>query len=229
MPGRTPDAMIHFNNVSKAYGHNVALRDISFSIGRGEMSFLTGPSGAGKTTLLKLIYMADRPDSGSISVDGMDTADIKESRIHSVRRKIGVVFQDFKLLDRTVFDNVALTLRIRGVHEDDVKAVVHETLKLVGLRHKSDSYPTELSGGEQQRVVIARAIVGEPSVLLADEPTGNLDPDTAAGILRVFREINARGTTILIATHNKELLKSTGTFIFRLDGGNLTEELYHLS
>ncbi len=218
--------MISFDGVSKTYGHNPAIRNISFSIGKGEMSFLTGPSGAGKSTLLKLIYLAERPDSGTIFLDGMETEMVKESQVPWVRRKIGIVFQDFKLLPRTVFDNVALTLRIRWMHEDDVKPVVHETLKLVGLRHKADSYPAALSGGEQQRVVIARAIVGEPSVLLADEPTGNLDPDTAAGVMRVFREINARGTTILVATHNRELLKSTGNFIFRLDGGSLTEEMF---
>jgi len=218
--------MMSFEDVTKSYGPNVALREVSFSMGRGELSFLTGPSGAGKTTLLKLIYMAERPDSGSIFFDGEDTSKVKESRVPWIRRKIGIVFQDFKLLPRTVFDNVALALRIRGMHEADVKAAVHEALKLVNLRHKADSYPSALSGGEQQRVVIARAIVGEPSVLLADEPTGNLDPDTAAGIMRVFREINARGTTVLIATHNRELLKNTGNFVFRLDGGALTEELY---
>jgi cell division transport system ATP-binding protein len=220
------DIMIAFENVSKSYGHNPALRDISFSMGKGELSFLTGPSGAGKSTLLKLIYMAERPNAGNIYLEGIETNDVRESHIPWVRRKIGIVFQDFKLLPVNVFDNVALTLRIRGMHESDIKPIVHETLKLVGLRHKVDSFPTALSGGEQQRVVIARAIVGEPSVLLADEPTGNLDPDTAAGIMRVFREINARGTTVLVATHNRELLKSTGNFIFRLDNGQLSEELF---
>jgi cell division transport system ATP-binding protein len=204
----------------------VALRDVSFSMGKGELCFLTGPSGAGKSTLLKLIYMAERPDSGSIYFDGVDTSTVNNSRVPWLRRKIGVVFQDFRLLPRTVFDNVALALRIRGMHEADIKPVVHETLKLVGLRHKSDAYPRALSGGEQQRVVIARAIAGEPSVLLADEPTGNLDPDTSAGIMRVFREINSRGTTVLVATHNRELLKNTGNFVFRLDGGTIREELF---
>jgi len=218
--------MIAFEGVSKSYGHNPALRDVSFSMGKGELCFLTGPSGAGKSTLLKLIYLAERPDEGIITLNGVEMNTVRESRIPWIRRKIGIVFQDFKLLPRTVFDNVALTLRIRGMHEADIRPIVHDTLKLVNLRHKADSLPTALSGGEQQRVVIARAIVGEPSVLLADEPTGNLDPDTAAGIMRVFREINARGTTILVATHNTELLKSTGNFIFRLDGGRLKEELY---
>jgi len=217
--------MISFDGVSKTYGHNLAIRNVSFSIGKGEMSFITGPSGAGKSTLLKLIYLAERPDSGTIFLDGMETERVKESQVPWIRRKIGIVFQEFKLLTRTVFDTVALTLRIRGMHEADVKPVVHETLKLVGLRHKADSYPVALSGGEQQRVVIARAIVGEPSVLLADEPTGNLDPDTAAGVMRVFREINVRGTTILVATHNRELLKSAGNFLFRLNEGRLTEEM----
>ncbi len=216
--------MISFDDVTKSYGPNVALREVSFAVGKGEISFLTGPSGAGKSTLLKLIYLAERPDSGSIYLDGVDISTIKHSRIPWLRRKIGVVFQDFRLLPRTVFDNVALALRIRGMHGADIKPVVHETLRLVNLRHKADAYPGALSGGEQQRVVIARAIAGEPSVLLADEPTGNLDPDTAAGIMRVFREINARGTTVLVATHNRELLKNTGNFVFRLDGGALREE-----
>lgn len=216
--------MISFDDVTKSYGPNVALREVSFAVGKGEISFLTGPSGAGKSTLLKLIYLAERPDSGSIYLEGVDISTIKHSRIPWLRRKIGVVFQDFRLLPRTVFDNVALALRIRGMHEADIKPVVHETLRLVNLRHKTDSYPSALSGGEQQRVVIARAIAGEPSVLLADEPTGNLDPDTAAGIMRVFREINARGTTVLVATHNRELLKNTGNFVFRIDGGALREE-----
>ncbi|NIT03384.1 ATP-binding cassette domain-containing protein, partial [Candidatus Saccharibacteria bacterium] len=151
------DIMIAFEGVSKSYGHNPALRDISFSMGKGEISFLTGPSGAGKSTLLKLIYMAERPNTGNIYLDGIETSDVDESHIPWVRRKIGIVFQDFKLLPVNVYDNVALTLRIRGMHESDIKPIVHETLKLVGLRHKVDSYPTALSGGEQQRVVIARA------------------------------------------------------------------------
>lgn len=210
--------MILFDAVTKLFDERPALSGVSFSIERGELAFVTGPSGAGKTTLLKLVYLAERPDSGTISVDGTDIGSLKESKIPYLRRRIGVVFQDFKLLDRTVFENVALALRIRGT---DLKHV-NEALKMVGLRHKADSFPRSLSGGEQQRVVIARAIVGEPAVLLADEPTGNLDLDTARDIMDIFKEINARGTTVLVATHNRELYRESGRRIFRLADGNLT-------
>ena len=214
--------MVRFNNVVKLYEGNPALNEVSFSVERGEMAFVTGPSGSGKTTILRLIYLADWPDSGSISVDGVGTTDVSESRIPYIRRKIGVVFQDFRLLNRTIFENVALALRIRGISE--VKAPVNETLKMVGLRHKADSYPTALSGGEQQRAAIARAIIGDPTVLLADEPTGNLDPDTAAGILQIFKDVNAKGTTVLIATHNRDLYMNSGRRVFRLSEGGIVPE-----
>ncbi len=217
--------MIDFQNVTKYFDNQTAIKDINFSAGKGEMIFLTGASGAGKSTLLKLIYLAERPDSGEIIIDGFDTSNIKESRIPLVRRKIGIVFQDFRLLEnRTVFDNIALALRIRGISEKETKIRTYDALKTVNLRHKSDSYPKTLSGGEQQRVVIARAIVSEPAILLADEPTGNLDPDTAEGVARIFKDIHAKGTTILIATHNKELSKNTGKRVLRLDAGVLTGE-----
>ncbi len=218
--------MIDFQNVTKDFENQTAIKDISFSAGKGEMSFLTGPSGAGKSTLLKLIYLAERPDTGEIIIDGFDTANIKESSIPLVRRKIGIVFQDFRLLEnRTIFENIALALRIRGISEKETKVRTNDALKTVNLRHKSDSYPKTLSGGEQQRVVIARAIVTEPAILLADEPTGNLDPDTAEGVSRIFKDIHAKGTTILIATHNRELYKNTGKRVLRLDAGVLTGEV----
>ena len=217
--------MIHFQNVTKDYDNQTAIRDISFSVDKGEMIFLTGPSGSGKSTLMKLIYLAEKPDNGNITIAGWETSHLKESSIPSVRRNIGIVFQDFRLLEnRTAFENVALALRIRGIGEKETKTRVYDALKTVNLRHKSDSYPKTLSGGEQQRVVIARAIVSEPSILLADEPTGNLDPDTAAGVARIFKDIHAKGTTILIATHNRELYKNTGKRVLRLDSGNLTGE-----
>lgn len=217
--------MIEFQEVSKFYDTVTALRNINLSIGKGEMLFLTGPSGAGKSTLLKLIYAAEMPDSGSITIATWDTARLNGSTIPKLRRTIGIVFQDFRLLpNRNVFDNTALTLRVRRVPEREVKAQVLDALKMVNLRHKVDSLPTALSGGEQQRVVIARAIVGDPTILLADEPTGNLDPDTAAGIMRIFREINAKGTTILIATHNPNLFKDTGLRVLRLDNASLVRE-----
>ncbi len=217
--------MIQFREVTKKYDNHLALQDITISIEKGEMAFLTGPSGSGKTTLLKLVYMAERPDAGSISVAGWETEEMKESSIPILRRNIGVVFQDFRLLDnRTVFENVALALRIRGTGEKEVKSKVNEALKEVNLRHKYDAYPKALSGGEQQRVVIARAIVAEPAVVLADEPTGNLDPATAEGVMKTFKEINARGTTVLIATHNRDLFTHTGRRVFTLSEGNLVSE-----
>ena len=217
--------MIHFQNVTKEFDNQTALRDISFSIDKGQMVFLTGPSGSGKTTLLKLIYLAERPSSGEIIIDEWGTARIKESLIPFVRRNIGIVFQDFRLLEnRTVFENIALALRIRGISEKETKTRTYDALKTVNLRHKSDSYPKTLSGGEQQRVVIARAIVTEPVILLADEPTGNLDPDTAEGVMKTFKNVHAKGTTILVATHNRELYRNTGKRILRLDSGNLAGE-----
>lgn len=217
--------MIHFSNVSKFYDNQAALRNITLSIEKGEMAFITGPSGAGKTTVLKIIYLSEKPDEGSVTIADWELSKLKESSIPFLRRNIGVVFQDFRLLDnRNVFDNVAMTLRIRGMMEDEVKERVMEILKTVNLRHKADNFPKTLSGGEQQRVVIARAIVGEPTVLLADEPTGNLDADTAAGITRMFKDINAKGTTVIVATHNKELFRNTGRKVIRLDNGNLVGE-----
>ena len=217
--------MIRFQNVSKHYDNQTALRDITFSIEKGEMVFVTGPSGSGKTTLLRLIYLAEKPDEGTISVAEWETDKTKEPNVPLMRRDMGFIFQDFRLLNnRNVFDNVALTLRIRGADEKELKTKVFEALKLVNLRHKTDSHPLALSGGEQQRVVIARAIVSEPTIILADEPTGNVDPDTSAGIMRTFKEINIKGTTILIATHNRELFRNTGRRVLRLDTGNLVGE-----
>ena len=225
MPGIAPHKMIQFQDVSKHYDNQTALRKISFFVDRGEMVFITGPSGSGKTTLLKMIYMAEKPDEGTITVSDTELMQMKESDVPALRRNIGVVFQDFRLLDnRDVFENVALALRIRDIEEREVKSRVFECLKLVNLRHKSDHYPTTLSGGEQQRIAIARAIVSEPIILLADEPTGNVDPDTSVGIMKTIKEINARGTTILLATHNRELFRNTGKRVLKLDFGNFAGE-----
>jgi cell division transport system ATP-binding protein len=218
--------VIQLSNVSKHYDNLTALRDITFSVEKGEMLFITGPSGSGKTTLLKLIYLAERPDEGPINVGDWELNTMKESDIPLLRRNIGFIFQDFRLLNnKNVFENVALALRVRGVDEKELKVRVFEALKEVNLRHKSDSFPLALSGGEQQRVVIARAIVSEPTIILADEPTGNVDPDNAAGIIRMFKDINAKGTTILIATHNRDLFKGTGRRVLKLDMGNLIGEV----
>ena len=217
--------MITFQGVSKYYEYHTVLRNITLTVPKGEMVFLTGPSGAGKSTFLKLMYLAETPDEGDITIDTLPLTSLKPSQVPLLRRKIGVVFQDFKLINNlTVFDNVALALRVRKAAEREVRNLVSEALKKVHLRHLADSYPRSLSGGEQQRVAIARALVAEPLVLLADEPTGNLDPKTALDILRVFRDINLQGTTILIATHNRELLRGTDKRVLKLDGGGLSEE-----
>lgn len=218
--------MIAFHDVSKFYDTNTALRNVTLKIEKGEMAFITGPSGAGKSTLLKLIYAAEKPDTGRVTVGEWESDRLRESDIPYLRRSIGIVFQDFRLLyNMNVYDNVALALRTRGISEREIKPTVLDVLKLVNLRHKVEAYPSALSGGEQQRVVIARAVVGEPFIVLADEPTGNLDPDTASGIMRIFREINAKGTTILIATHNRELFRATGMRVLRLDSGTIVEEM----
>jgi cell division transport system ATP-binding protein len=217
--------MIDFVDVTKDYENQTALRDITLFVDKGEMIFITGPSGSGKTTLLKLIYLAEKLDKGSITIAGWDMENMKESGIPHFRRNIGVVFQDFRLLEnRNIFENVAIALRIRGIGEKEVKTRVYDSLKTVNLRHKAESYPKTLSGGEQQRVVIARAIVAEPIILLADEPTGNLDPDTAEGVMRIFKDIHAKGTTMLIATHNNGLYTHSGKRVLRLESGSLTGE-----
>lgn len=217
--------MIHFHDVSKFYNTITALRSINLAVEKCEMAFILGPSGSGKSTLLKLIYAAELPDKGKVSVSGWESDGLNGSNIPLLRRNIGVVFQEFRLLhNKTVFDNVALALRVRKVPEENIKIHVLDTLKVVNLRHKAESLPSSLSGGEQQRVVIARAIVGEPLILLADEPTGNLDPDTAAGIMRTFKDINMKGTTMLIATHNRDLYKEMGKRVIRLDSGSIVSD-----
>jgi cell division transport system ATP-binding protein len=217
--------MIVFQNVTKYYEQQPVLKNINLSVSKGEMVFITGATGAGKSTLLKLLYAAELPDEGEVIVGDFHIGNLRPSEIPLLRRSIGVVFQDFKLLDNlTVYDNIALALRVRGRKEKEIKGLALETLKNVHLRHKADNYPVTLSGGEQQRVVIGRAMVSEPSVLLADEPTGNLDPDTARHIARLFYEANIHGTTILIATHNRDLYKNTGKRVIRLDSGVLLGE-----
>ncbi len=217
--------MVRFENVIKQYENQQALTGVTFQAIRGELLFFTGASGAGKSTLLKLIYRAIEPDGGSIWVNGIDTVSMRAGHVPGLRRTIGVVFQDFRLLSgRTIYDNVALALRIRGMAERALKTQVMEVLKMVGLRHKSDCWPETLSGGEQQRAVIARAIVAEPVLLLADEPTGNLDPDTAAGVMRIFKDINSRGTTVIIATHNRDLYTGTGRKVLKLADGKIETE-----
>lgn len=216
--------MITFNNISKSFDNLTVLRHISFEIKKGEMVFITGPTGSGKTTLLKLIYHAEKPDEGEIRVGDFNLTSIKQSEIPYLRRNIGIIFQDFKLIDKmTVFDNIALSLRIRKAK--GINNFVYEALKKVHLRHKADSYPKTLSGGEQQRVVIARAIAAKTELILADEPTANLDPNTATAIMQLINEINIQGVTVIIATHYRELFRNTWKRVFRIDEGNLTERI----
>jgi len=215
--------MIQMFHVTKRYdGRITALQDVSLHVQKGEFAFLVGPTGAGKTTLLRLVYCAEKPDEGQILVAGWNVARLKARSIPYLRRHIGVVFQDFKLVPRkTVFENVALALRVAGHHPREIQRRVAVTLKRVGLDDHMNAMPRHLSGGEQQRVAIARALVNEPTILLADEPTGNLDADTAQDILRLFREANARGTTVLIATHNRDLLREGRSRVLVLEKGRL--------
>jgi len=201
--------MIRLFNVAKRYpGGVTALDGVSLEVGRGEFVFLTGPSGAGKTSLLRLLLRQELPCDGQILVNGRNVGALPASKVPDLRRYIGVVFQDFKLIARkTALDNVAYVLNVAGHSRSEQRRLAYNALKSVGLNHRLNTLPRLLSGGEQQRVAVARAVVNQPELLLADEPTGNLDPDLAVEIMRLFREINARGTTVLVATHNRELIQ----------------------
>lgn len=200
----------------------MAISDLSLEVEKGEMLLLTGPSGAGKTTLIKMILCEEKATRGEILVDRLNLKRLSLKRIPFLRRKIGVVFQDFKLIPtRTVFQNVALRLEIEGVKPGLIGKKVRYILKRVGLEGMDQAYPQQLSGGEQQRVAIARAIVGQPLIVLADEPTGNLDIDMTRSIMAILEEINQTGTTVVVATHNQEILERTGHRIARLDKGRL--------
>lgn len=199
--------MIQIFNLYKVYPDNhSALTDINLHIKKGDFVFVTGPSGAGKTTLIKLIFCAERATRGQIIVNGINLAKIKKSGISYLRRNIGVVFQDFKLLNnRTAYENIVFALEVTGARRKEIKRKAWQVLKLVGLQNRLDATPLGLSGGEQQRIAIARAIVNNPTILLADEPTGNLDSEITQDIMELFKNINERGTTVVIATHNKNL------------------------
>ena len=196
-------------NVSKRYGKKYAVKDISLEITAGEFIFLTGPSGAGKSTLMKMIYLAERVTSGQIIIDGMNLERISRARVPLLRRRIGMIFQDFKLIpNRTVFANVALVLEVAGERPGVIKKRVMEVLKTMGIEDKANALPPSLSGGEQQRVAVARAVVGNPGIILADEPTASLDNRSAQAVLDSLMEFHAKGTTILIASHNIQLINS---------------------
>ena len=215
--------MITLTHVGKQYGRvHTALSDVSFQIDPGEFIFLTGPSGAGKTTLLKLLFREQVPTTGEIRVAGHRLAAMPAGEIPVLRRKMGIVFQDFKLIRTfTVFENVAFVLKILGVSRAEQKQRAFRALKMVGLQHKLASYPLQLSGGEQQRVAIARALVNDPLVLVADEPTGNLDPDLAQEIMALFERINGQGTTVLVATHDRSLIQRMKKRVIGLDHGRM--------
>jgi len=217
--------LIQARNVSKTYARGVqALRDVSLSVEKGEFVFLTGPSGAGKSTLLRLLLCQERPSSGELVVAGRQLASLSPREVQDYRRTVGFVFQDFKLVPRrTIYENVAMVLRATGTPEHVERRRTMQVLQGVGLQHRVASFPLELSGGEQQRVAVARALVNNPVLVFADEPTGNLDPDLALDIMNLFREMNARGTTVVIATHDRELIRRVGRRTVALDRGHLLD------
>ena len=217
--------MIRFENVGLRYGTGPeVLRDINFELSPGSFQFLSGPSGAGKSSLLKLLFLALRPTRGLITLLDRDVATLPRNKLPELRREIGVVFQEFRLLDHlTVFENVALPLRVTGAKPASYSQDVHELLNWVGLANYADRYPAVLSGGEKQRAAIARAVIGRPRLLLADEPTGNVDPALARRLLRLFVEMNRQGTTVVIATHDSHLIAQAKSKVLHIDGGCLKE------
>lgn len=217
--------MISFENVRKTYGDNVALDNVTINIDKGEFVFLVGPSGAGKTTFIKLILKEIDPDQGSITVGHFKVSHLSKREIPTLRRRIGMVFQDFRLLPKkTVFENVAFAMEILHKSKRQIRKRVPQILTLVGIADKADKYPSELSAGEQQRVAIARAVINNPTVLIADEPTGNLDPDTARGIMALLEEINATGTTILMVTHAKDIVDEMKKRVIAIEDGKVVRD-----
>lgn len=218
--------MIVFDRVSKRYPNGtVALENINLEIHKGEFVFFVGPSGAGKSTLIKLMMREENPTEGSIIIDGTDITSLKRKQVPFLRRKIGVVFQDFRLLpNKTVFENVAFAMQIVEASRKEIMKQVPRVLSIVGLGDKANVYPDQLSGGEQQRVSMARALVNNPPILLADEPTGNLDPDTAWGIMKVLKNINARGTTVIVATHARDIVNFMRQRVVTLEKGRIVRD-----
>jgi len=218
--------VIIFDKISKFYGQNEALKNVSFKIRPKEFVVIVGPSGAGKSTLIRLLTCEEKPSFGRITINGRDIHLLKKKHIPYYRRQIGVVYQDFKLLhQKTVFENVAFALEVSNKPPAEIEKQVNQVLKLVGLEKKKDSFPHELSGGEVQRVAIARALVFEPRLLLADEPTGNLDPKTAWGIIQLLIKINDLGTTVILATHNKDIVDRLHKRVITLVDGKLTRDI----
>lgn len=218
--------MLEMTNVSKVYpSGSVALKNVNVHIAPGEFVFVVGPSGAGKSTFIKMLFREVLPSTGSIFVNGVDILSLTAKEIPYMRRQLGIIFQDYRLLpDRTVYENVAFAMQVIETPRRRIKRSVLNVLDLVGLRHRADAYPNELSGGEQQRIAIARAIVNEPLLVVADEPTGNLDPETSWDIMEIFQEINASGTTIVMATHDKEIVDAMGKRVIAIENGEIVRD-----
>jgi cell division transport system ATP-binding protein len=217
--------MIQLYRVTKYYEGVAALRDVSFSVDKGEFVFVTGPSGAGKSTLLKILFCAERADEGQIIIQGVNTFRLTSSSIPYLRRNMGFVFQDYKLLPhKSVFENITLALKVVGTPSKEIERKAYQVLKKVGMEAKRHLTPPKLSGGEQQRVAVARALVNEPQVLLADEPTGNLDPQSSEDVFRLFKDINMKGTTVIVATHDWETVRKMQRRIVTMERGRVTDE-----
>lgn len=218
--------MIEMKSVMKKYANGViAANGINVRINQGEFVYVVGPSGAGKSTFIKMMYREEKPTQGSIRINGINLEKLKDKKVPLLRRNMGVVFQDFKLLPTlTVFENVAFALEVIEENPKNIKKKVMDTLELVGLKHKARMLPTELSGGEQQRVSLARSIVNSPKLVIADEPTGNLDPETSWDIMNIFETINNRGTTIVMATHNREIVNTIKHRVIAIEGGRIVRD-----
>ena len=218
--------MLIMSDVSKVYpGGSVALQDVNVHIEPGEFVFVVGPSGAGKSTFIKMLFREVLPTTGSIFVNGVDILSLTPKEIPFMRRQLGIIFQDYRLLpDRTVYENVAFAMQVIEAPHRKIKRQVMNVLDLVGLRNRANAYPNELSGGEQQRIAIARAIVNDPVFVIADEPTGNLDPETSWDIMEIFKEINATGTTIVMATHDKEVVDAMGKRVIAIEKGRIVRD-----
>jgi len=222
MAVQNKNSIIRIFHVHKNYGANKALVDVTLDISKNEFLFITGPSGAGKTTLLKLLYLGETVSEGQVLIEGMNLSRISPQRIPFLRRKFGIIFQDYKLIvTKTVFENVALVLEAMGKKRRFIEKKVKSVLRTVGMENRLQSFPPSLSGGEQQRVAVARAVVGDPTIILADEPTGNLDEDSADIIFELLKRFHIRGATIVIATHDKELIRKTGGRAIHLKQGRL--------
>ena len=222
MVAENKNTTIRMFHVHKNYGSKKALIDITLDVPKNEFLFISGPSGAGKTTLLKLLYLGETASEGQVLIDGMNVSRISPGRIPFLRRKFGIIFQDYKLIaTKTVFDNIAIVLEAIGKKRPFIEKKVKSVLRTVGMEEKINSFPPRLSGGEQQRIAVARAIVGDPKIILADEPTGNLDDDSAGVVLELLQRFHTRGATVILATHDKELIRKTGGRVIHLNQGYL--------